>query len=301
MKNWRITILTTVCLVALTGCGRSAPPAPVLNMGTNIDSPAGGVMVREGETLWNISERYDLSLRDIIDFNNLNPPYVLQIGERIKLPPSRHYNVQYKDTLYRISRMFDVDVTELVRANDLKPPYKLTVGQRLRVPSQIVRRNAPAKKTTLARKSQPSAKQPSPSKKTKPPVASTAGIAVQDFIWPVRGNIISSYGPKEGGLHNDGVNIAAARGAAVQAAASGIVVYADNGIKSYGNLILLKHPNGMMTAYAHLDNIKVKKGQRVSQGSVLGTVGTTGAVTTPQLHFEIRKGSETINPSKEIS
>lgn len=300
MKNRRITILTTVCLLALTGCDRSTPPAPVLNFGTNIDSPAGGVMVREGETLWNISERYDLSLRDIIDFNNLNPPYILQIGERIKLPPSRYYNVQYQDTLYRISRMFDVDVTELVRANDLKPPYKLTVGQRLRVPSQIVRRDAPAKRTAVAQR--PSSRKTSaPVKEARPPVASTAGIAVQDFIWPVRGNIISSYGPKEGGLHNDGVNISAARGGAVQAAAAGIVVYADNGIKSYGNLILLKHPNGVMTAYAHLDDIKVKKGQRVSQGSVLGTVGTTGAVTTPQLHFEIRKGSQTINPSKEIS
>lgn len=117
------------------------------------------------------------------------------------------------------------------------------------------------------------------------------------FIWPVNGRVISEYGPKEGGLHNDGVNIAAQAGSPVRAAENGVVAYAGDELKGFGNLLLVRHSNGWMTAYAHLDKMLVKRGQTLTQGQVIGTVGKTGSVDVPQLHFEIRRGTKALDPA----
>ena len=134
----------------------------------------------------------------------------------------------------------------------------------------------------------------------KAPVSSAHAILSNQpagrFDWPLRGTIISGYGPKSGGLHNDGLNIRAARGTAVKAAGPGTVVYAGSGVKGYGNLVLIRHADRWMTAYAHLDSIDVEKGQEIAQGAKIGTVGETGGVSGPQLHFEIRHGTEPLNP-----
>ncbi len=108
------------------------------------------------------------------------------------------------------------------------------------------------------------------------------------FLWPATGQVISGFGPKADGQRNDGVNIAAASGDPVRAAAAGEVVYAGNQVPSFGNLVLIKHPGGWVTAYAHLADISVKNRDQVSQGQQIGVVGQTGAVDRPQLHFEIR-------------
>ena len=129
--------------------------------------------------------------------------------------------------------------------------------------------------------------------KIDPPVLSGNG----EFSLPVRGDILSGYGPKDGGLHNDGINIAAALGTPVAAAQSGVVAYVGDAIEGYGNLILLRHDEGYITAYAHLNSVSVKRGDTLSQGQPIGTVGQTGSVTQPQLHFEIRKGTKALNPA----
>ena len=121
-----------------------------------------------------------------------------------------------------------------------------------------------------------------------------------EFDWPVRGKIISAYGPKEGGLYNDGINIAAPKGAPVKSAGDGIVAYVGNDLKTYGNLVLIRHDNGMMTAYAHLGAIKVKKNMSVRRGQTVGSVGSTGTVKASQLHLEIRQGSKTYDPQKYL-
>ena len=121
------------------------------------------------------------------------------------------------------------------------------------------------------------------------------------FIKPVGGKIISSYGTKKDGLHNDGINIQAARGDAVRAAESGIVVYTGGQIEGYGNLILIRHADQYVTAYAHLDKTLVKKGDKVKRGQTIGTVGATGSVDKAQLHFEIRKGTKALDPSGLMS
>lgn len=120
------------------------------------------------------------------------------------------------------------------------------------------------------------------------------------FLWPVKGKLISGFGPKPDGLHNDGLNIAAPKGTAVVAADNGVVAYAGNELRGFGNLLLLKHSDGWITAYAHLDKIEVERGATVKRGQVIARVGQTGGVSSPQLHFELRKGSQAVDPSDQM-
>ena len=121
------------------------------------------------------------------------------------------------------------------------------------------------------------------------------------FIWPVRGKLVSEFGPKKGGLRNDGINIAAPEGEPVFAAANGVVVYAGNELPGYGNMIILRHQDGWMTAYAHTSGMMVKKDEQVAQGDLIGYVGTSGSVKTAQLHFGVREGKKAVNPLDYLS
>lgn len=121
------------------------------------------------------------------------------------------------------------------------------------------------------------------------------------FLWPVRGKILSGYGAQKGGLHNDGINIATARGTPVHAAADGTVIYAGNELRGFGNLILIKHANGWTTAYAHNDRLLVARGEAVKAGQVIAKAGSSGSVTSPQVHFEIRRGTHAVNPNDYLA
>lgn len=117
-----------------------------------------------------------------------------------------------------------------------------------------------------------------------------------DFIWPVEGTLLSGYGPKAGKRFNDGVNIAAPAGTPVRAAASGVVIYTGNELRSFGNLILIRHAGGWSSAYAHTEGVRVKRNQRVERGAVIAAVGRSGSVACPQLHFELRRDAKAIDP-----
>lgn len=120
------------------------------------------------------------------------------------------------------------------------------------------------------------------------------------FQWPVRGPVLTGFGPGPGGMQNDGINLAAALGTPVAAANDGEVAYVGNELRGYGNLVLLKHPDGWMTAYAHLDGITVKPHEHVRRGEVIAHVGHTGAVAEPQLHFEMRRGTRALDPANYL-
>ena len=124
--------------------------------------------------------------------------------------------------------------------------------------------------------------------------------AMPSFRWPVRGRIIAAFGPKPNGLQNDGINLAVPEGTPVKAAEDGVVAYAGNELKGYGNLVLVRHANGFVTAYAHASEILVKRGETVKRGQVIAHSGQTGNVTSPQLHFEIRKGATPVDPSQYL-
>ncbi|OYQ33839.1 hypothetical protein CHU95_14935 [Niveispirillum lacus] len=156
---------------------------------------------------------------------------------------------------------------------------------------------------------------PPPAQVAAPPTAQVAAVtpppppprddvpparAGNRFLWPVRGPILSGFGEKPGGLRNDGINIGAPKGTAVMAAENGVVAYAGNQLKSFGNLVLIRHDGGWVTVYAHLDALAVEQGQRVTRGQGIGTVGQTGNVRSSQLHFAIRKGEQVLNPVDQL-
>jgi len=131
----------------------------------------------------------------------------------------------------------------------------------------------------------------------EPRTATPSAPAGSSFMLPVEGKILSDFGPKSGGLHNDGINISAPRGTAIKATADGSVAYAGDGLPGFGNLILIKHADGWTSAYAHADSMTVKRGDTVQQGQTIGTVGDTGSVSQPQLHFELRQHDRAVDPT----
>uniref|UniRef100_UPI0013C46301 murein hydrolase activator EnvC family protein n=1 Tax=Desertibaculum subflavum TaxID=2268458 RepID=UPI0013C46301 len=120
------------------------------------------------------------------------------------------------------------------------------------------------------------------------------------FTWPVKGRVVSGFGPKPGGQHNDGINIEVARGSPVRAAEAGTVVYAGNELKGYGNLVLIRHAGGWVTAYAHNDEILVRRGAQIGKGHLIAKSGASGGIGSPQVHFEIRKGREPVDPIRYL-
>lgn len=211
------------------------------------------------------------------------------------------------DTAYSIAKKHNMAVERLAALNNLAPPYRLRTGQVLKVENaEIITTKTEITKTDSATVAAPIS---APTISQAPIV--TSGVVTKlpklpvragsKFKWPVKGNIISDFGPKRNGLTNDGINISASSGATVAAADNGVVVYAGNELKGMGNLLIIQHAGGWMTVYAHLDSFVVKRGDRVNVGQKIGTVGMTGKVNEPQLHFEIRKGSKAFDPKKEIN
>ena len=242
-------------------------------------------------------------------------------------PAPRTYRVRAGDSLYSVSRLYSVSLSELAKLNRLSPPYIIQPGQVLRLPGVTPKTRPAVIRSVRVAQGVPSPKPspqgeglkggPIPPRKpssseaevkiaktvehkpvrvaTKPPKRSSS-----KFLKPVNGQVISSYGPKKSGLHNDGINIKAPRGAAVKAADNGVVVYAGNEIKGSGNLILVRHDDRWMTAYAHLERIDVKRGDVLKRGQAIGAVGSSGSVDSPQLHFEVRRGTDAINPARYL-
>jgi murein DD-endopeptidase MepM/ murein hydrolase activator NlpD len=124
---------------------------------------------------------------------------------------------------------------------------------------------------------------------------------IPSFRWPVKGRVIAGFGSKPNGSQNDGINLAVPEGTPIKAAEDGVVAYAGNELKGYGNLVLIRHSDGFVSAYANASELLVKRGDSVKRGQVIAHAGQTGNVTSPQLHFEIRKGSTPVDPTKYLS
>jgi murein DD-endopeptidase MepM/ murein hydrolase activator NlpD len=231
--------------------------------------------------------------------------------------PSSVHVVNPGDTLASIARRNHISVAELARANNLEPSAKLKLGTRLTVPAKtaaaVPASNPPVATqpvamlppagTKMAAAGQPQSArlaQASPTAEENeaetPVKASEATGALPTFRWPVRGKVIAGYGAKTNGKSNDGINLAVPEGTPVKAAEDGVVAYAGNELKGYGNLVLIRHSNGYVTAYAHASELLVKRGDTIKRGQVIAKSGQSGEVGSPQLHFEIRKGSTPVDP-----
>ena len=284
-----------VLLLSLTGCA---------GQGWMWNSWGSGnsVTVQRGDTLYSISRRYGVPLKDLINTNNLHAPYTLRVGQSLRLPVKQYHTVQRGDTLYSISRQYNVDITSLSKVNNLQTPYSLNVGDKLVLPASVgnvsVSNSVNSGQTSSVKTTYSTPQMTYTPAKSAPVTDSYVAPKARKtkFDWPVKGTIISGYGNLGSGRKNDGINIKAALGTNVKAADSGTVAYAGNELKGFGNLILIKHTDGWITAYAHNDRLFVKKGQKVTRGEKIATVGSTGSVTTPQLHFEVRSGKKAVNP-----
>jgi murein DD-endopeptidase MepM/ murein hydrolase activator NlpD len=217
----------------------------------------------------------------------------LRGGQKLRLPTPRRHIVQPGDTIYGVARKYDVAISTLVRLNRIKPPYTIVAGQKLRLPVKV----QTAARPPARRPGQAMSKAPARPRAVVPKPPPREG---RNFLLPVRGVIVSKFGVQGKGLRNDGINIAAPLGTPVRAAEAGIVVYSGNALLGFGNMVLIRHADGFMTAYAHNRALRVARGDVVRRGQVIAEVGRTGNVSTPQLHFEVRKGKTAVNPARYI-
>ncbi len=316
-RDCRIAIAALLISQALGGCGwveisGGNQPWAVNRSASSVPFPqskaepvargglsAGTIIVARGDTVYDLARRHGVPMRTLIEANGLRPPYWLKVGQRIVLPPARQHVVQRGESIYSISRNFGVASSSLANANGLTNDFRLYPGQTLQIPggggsSAAYRSERPtvASTSTDRRAAAPLPKAPAPI----PNPSARSGT----FIWPVSGKLLSGFGVKGNGLHNDGINIAVARGTPVRAAENGVVAYAGNEIRGFGNMLLIKHAGGWVSAYAHNAEILVKRGTRVKKGDIIAKVGSSGSVDSPQLHFELRRGKEAVDPTKYL-
>jgi murein DD-endopeptidase MepM/ murein hydrolase activator NlpD len=253
--------------------------------------------VRRGDTVSEIAEDYGVSTKQLAKLNHLRRPYRIKVGQVLKIGKAKYHIVKRGDTLKHIASDYAVDMNKLASANKIKAPYNIKIGQKLYMPGapKTPRTTvAGGKKKNYSRYNKRRSYTGFSSKKNKGKRVTLSGAP--KFAWPVRGRVINSFGAKSGGVYNDGINISAKAGAPVKASAAGTVVYVGSELKAYGNLVIVQHKGGWLTAYAHNKKIVVKKGQRIKQGQKIATVGASGKVDKPQVHFAVRKGREAVNP-----
>jgi murein DD-endopeptidase MepM/ murein hydrolase activator NlpD len=255
--------------------GRPAPaPAPVT-----------AYTVKRGDSLYSIARQFNVSAKALADANGLDIDDHVQAGRRLQLPGGP---LDQPIPRPRIQAAPPVPYNA-APSNPPPPPAPLAAPSPIQPP--------PAASNFGQTYSRPQA----PAAEASSPADSDVAAAGRGFFrWPVRGAILSAYGPKAGGQRNDGIDISAASGDPVQAAAAGEIVYAGNSVPGFGNLVLIRHDGGWVTVYAHLSNIDVKMRQLVAQGQQIGEVGMTGGVDLPQLHFEVRYAPNPKDKARQI-
>ncbi len=250
-------------------------------------------VVAAGETLGGLAHRYGVGPSTLAELNHMTAPYSVRVGQVLILPP------------------------QVETAAKAPPPVQPAPANTVSIAAQPLAPlpGAPQAPPDSGPKAPPPTAPPPPPKTAEPaaepapapappveeevaaaPVAAHRAPVAPIFYWPVRGTVAGGFGAGSGGTHSDGINITAPAGTTVGAAENGTVAYAGNELKGFGNLLLIKHADGWITAYAHNQVLLVKKGDHVRRGQPIARVGSTGGVSTPQLHFELRQGTKAVDP-----
>jgi murein DD-endopeptidase MepM/ murein hydrolase activator NlpD len=316
-----------LALIAVAAASCSADPArfgdPQLDATGStgaqpaFDRTAGGywswdggtaVTVGRGDTVYNIARRHHVPASAIIQANNLAAPNALQPGQHLVVPrlsasPPPVRPVPHPDVAALVppesipassggasiaSGAEQHGAAAENKPAGISPPTPKPRPALEPHPAKLVEQAPPALQPPLAK---PPEKQPSAE-----PAKGEA--AAPSFHWPVRGQVISGFGLKADGVRNDGIDIAVPEDTPIKAAHDGVVIYSGNQLKSFGNLVLVRHNSEYVTAYAHAKELRVKQGDTIKVGDVIGTSGQTGNVATPQVHFEIRKGATPVDPMR---
>ncbi len=296
------------------------------------------VTLKPGETVETLSRRYSVPVVAIMRANNLADASRIQPGQRIVIPSRQHgpqnastpaaaqsvnraivvHTVMSQETLTSIAKHYNVKRAEIAYTNKINEYVPLRVGQKLTIPNVAIATSNGPKNAANPPPTAPRAEaMASPQRRVEeqPPADNVATVKPIDsepepkaaaagglqFRWPVKGRVISNFGGKPNGQQNDGINISVPENTAVKASEDGVVAYAGNELKGYGNLVLIKHTDGWVTAYAHNSEILVHRGETVKRGQVISKAGQSGGVASPQVHFEIRKGSTPVDPAQHLS
>lgn len=230
-------------------------------------------VVKEKDTVDGLSRRYGVSSQTIIDRNNLTAPYTLKPGQSLSMPGARFVQDTYGESAAQQTAAANPNSPSSVKREGLAPPPGSGQGE-------APRSAAPAGEPTPLAKS----------------VSVAATPPAPKMSWPVSGKIVSPYGTS-GGQKNDGIDIAAAKGTPVKAAEGGKVIYTGSEIPKMGNLVLVEHSGGYITAYGNNEELLVKKGDTVKKGQSIAKVGNSGGTPEPQLHFEVRRAGKPIDPT----
>lgn len=310
---------TNTPIRTLIDLNRLAPPY-VLKAGQRLSlQPRGSYVVQKGDTVSGIAAREGVSISALIQLNELHSPYLLQIGQSLVLPtsvdaPTMIASAPQPASLQTAGPQPKPFVPEgatavLPQAGGVMAPSPGGgIASSNLPPLQGAAPPAPAQTSSAPTPLGPSEPvqtaqiEPPPAAKQVPPGDPLPALRPDSpFIWPVDGKVISRFGPATDNLRNDGINIAAPVGAPVKASAAGTVAYAGNELRGFGNMVLLRHEDGWVTAYAHNSSLLVQKGEKVAQGQTIARVGSSGNVDTPQLHFELRKGTKAVDPMKVLT
>ncbi|MDD2840165.1 MAG: M23 family metallopeptidase, partial [Rickettsiales bacterium] len=251
-----------------------------------------------GDNLSSIATKTNMTTVEIAQLNNLEKPYPIRIGQKLKVSEKNSTNktteeksvsisvyvVQAGDNLISIAAKNNMTTAEIADLNNLKKPYPIRIGQKLKISKNVV----------VVRSAD--------NKNVETTTVKTETVSKNDnsFLWPVKGDILSNFGNKANGLYNDGINIASSNGSEFRATKSGVIAYVGNELRGYGTIILIKHDSNWISAYAHCSSVKVARGDKVERGQVIGTVGQTGNVDKPQLYFSLRNGREAVDPLKYL-
>lgn len=286
---WRTLGIAVVLSAALGACSSVENVMYGAREGT-IEYPGSGAganavpsyVAKNKDTVDSVAQRFGVSPQTIIDRNNLKPPYTLKAGQTIAIPGARVIEPSSGASSSTATAAAAPNPPAAVKRETLAPP-----GQ-----SEAPHSASPAAATPAPATPPPG--QPTPLS----PAASHAASAgpTPRFEWPVRGKVVSSYGSHDG-QRNDGIDIEAPKDTVVHAADSGTVVYAGNEVRGMGNLLLVSHSGGYITAYGYNDSLLVKKGDTIKKGQAIAKVGTTGSASDPRLHFEVRRGNKTLDPA----
>jgi murein DD-endopeptidase MepM/ murein hydrolase activator NlpD len=275
-----------------------------LNPGQRLVIPGQRIhVVARGDTLYAVSRRYDVDMASLARINGMGEPYTIFVGQQLRLPTPgdgmRVASVPATIGGRAVTLQQPVGAGDAVSTTALTDPA--AAGSPVAADGAVDGAPRAPQVASLPPVDhgigEPKSKSLAPARSGPvPPPPASAGR----FIWPVEGRVIERFGAKAGNLHNDGLNIAAPRGAPVRAVDNGVVAYAGDRIRGFGQMVLLKHENGLITAYAHNDALLVERGDIVNRGQVIARVGSSGGVATPQLHFEVRKGTVAVDPAQYL-
>ncbi len=297
--------ISSMLVAGLIGCAAHSP-APVSSLKKDYSNVARGSYrgsyyeVKKGDTLYFIAYVTDKDVKDIVRYNELSRPYTIYPGQRLKLWAPKYiapkYGQKVEPVVVPIVTKTPPPVSKISTVSKPAIPSKSSNQKVLPATPKVVQKQPPKKVEQSKTKEYVGSKvKPKVAKKT--PTSTAKSDKVSKWLWPTRGRVIKNFSAGEQG--NKGIDIAGQRGQPIVSTASGTVVYSGNALRGYGNLIIVKHNDNYLSAYAHNDKLLVSEGQSVTSGQKIATMGSSGAKSV-KLHFEIRYQGKSVNPKRYL-